>query len=341
LVDSATGAPIARAEQPSVAKAASAIWSTDATPERERFSYWRDAVCRAVFNISIEDPPERFSARMSARTSGPIRLATSTSTGSYRLVRNGRDIASAPADHYSIFMQLSGRTVIKHGDDETTALYADDIAIYDGRLPFRAEIFDGGRTMAVIPRAMIDRRAPWLKRRPVQKFNANSRFVDLARRHLLELIADDSTLSETTTSMLTDNLCNLLALASATDVAPNRLPPELQIEALLAFCRQSLHDVELSPQFVADHFGISVRTLHLRFNQIGYTFGRWVLENRLEACRTALHDQNQRALNISEIAYRWGFNDLSYFNKAFRARFNETPRDWRNSPDLRVLLTRP
>jgi methylphosphotriester-DNA--protein-cysteine methyltransferase len=27
----------------------------------------------------------------------------------------------------------------------------------------------------------------------------------------------------------------------------------------------------------------------------------------------------------------WGFNDLSHFNKAFRARFDMTPREWRNS----------
>jgi len=43
-----------------------------------------------------------------------------------------------------------------------------------------------------------------------------------------------------------------------------------------------------------------------------------------------LRDENQRASNISEIAYRWGFNDLSHFNKAFRARFDMTPREWRN-----------
>ncbi len=40
--------------------------------------------------------------------------------------------------------------------------------------------------------------------------------------------------------------------------------PELQMEAILVFCRQNLHDPELSPQRVADRFGISVRTLHLR-----------------------------------------------------------------------------
>ena len=129
--------------------------------------------------------------------------------------------------------------------------------------------------------------------------------------------------------ILTENLCNLLALASAKDVAPDRVQPELQIEAILAFCRQNLHDPDLSPQRVADRFGISVRTVHLRFTQIGQTFGRFVLDSRLEACGAALRDQNQRALNISDIAYRWGFNDLSYFNKAFRTRFDTTPREWR------------
>jgi AraC-like DNA-binding protein len=32
---------------------------------------------------------------------------------------------------------------------------------------------------------------------------------------------------------------------------------------------------------------------------------------------------------VSEIAYRWGFNDLSHFNRSFRAHFAMTPREWR------------
>lgn len=340
MVESATNKPVERQQRPSPANGRAAIWSTDATPQRERFAYWRDVVCRTIFNMSIESPPERFSARMSARSSGPLRFATSTSTGNYQLVRNHRDIASASPDHYSIFLQLSGRTVV-HQNDHTIAMNADDIAIYDGRLPIHAAIYDGGRAMAVIPRAVIDRRAPWLRKHPVQKFSKNSPFVDLARRHLLTLIADDFTLSDTATSVLTENLCNLLALASATDIAPNRLQPELQVEALLAFCRQNLHDPDLSPQLVADHLGVSVRTLHSRFKQIGTTFGRWMLEHRLEACRAALRDQNQRALNISEIAYRWGFNDLSHFNKTFRMRFDMAPSEWRNGQGIAVFLEPP
>jgi AraC-like DNA-binding protein len=333
LVQSTTREPTGLRTSVPCAKTQTANWSTDATPERERFSYWRDVVCRAVFNISIEAPPERFSARMSARNSGLLRFATSTSTGSYQFARTGHDIASASPDYYSIFLQLRGRTVVDQSD-ETVALNANDIAICDGRLPFRAAIHDGTRTMAVIPRALIDRRAPWLRQRPFMKFGPNSPFIDLARRHLLQLVTGDSNLTDSATSVLTDNLCNLLTLASATHIAPARLQSELQIEAMLAFCRQHLHDAELSPQLVADRFGISVRTLHSRFKQIGHSFSRWVLDNRLEACRVALSDQNQRALNISEIAYRWGFNDLSHFNKTFRTRFDMTPGEARNSRDI-------
>ena len=326
MVDSATREPSASPNRPSLI-----TWSTDAIPERERFAFWRDAVCRAVFNISIEAPPERLSARISARTSGPLRLATSESIGAYQLARSRRDIASAPADHYSVFLQQSGCSVINHSD-ETVAVQSNDIAIYDGRLPFNGTFFDGKRTIAVIPRHMIEQRAPWLRPRALHKFTPNGPFVDLARRHLLEIAGESAVLSDSATGLLTENLCNLLTLASATDIAPNRLQSELQIEAALAFCRQRLHDAELSPQLVADYLGISVRTLHLRFQQIGQTFGNWVLEHRLKACGAALRDPNQQALNISEIAYRWGFNDLSHFNKAFRARFDMTPREWRNGP---------
>ena len=146
----------------------------------------------------------------------------------------------------------------------------------------------------------------------------------------MELTNGSPPLGETQTSLLADNLCNLVALAAADGIASTRLQPELQLEALQAFGRQNLHDPNLSPQQAADHLGISVRTLHLRFREIGETFGRWVLDKRLEGCGTALRDPRQRLLNISEIAYRWGFNDLSYFNKAFRARFDMSPGEWRN-----------
>jgi AraC family transcriptional activator of tynA and feaB len=302
--------------------------STDTVQPRERFSYWREAVCRSIFNLSIEAPPGHFAARMTAHSAGPLRIALSESTG-YVVSRTKREVERASDDTYSVYLQLRTEATISQCGQAFT-FQPGDIAISDLQHPFTAMLADGGRRVTtVIPCEMIDRRAPWVRKTALRRLAADSRYVDLARRHIVEMI-ENPTMGETAASLLTENLCNLLALASATDIVPDRMQPELQIEAMLAFCRQELHDPELTPQRVADHLGISVRTLHLRFKQIGQSFSEWVRDERLKACGVALRDQHQRGLNISEIAYRWGFNDLSHFNKSFRGRFNQTPTQWRN-----------
>lgn len=127
---------------------------------------------------------------MTARTSGPFRFATCEST-SYEIVRSWRDISGAPADHYTIYLQLRGQTVITQRD-ESVAFDRNDMVIFDGRQPFRASLSDGGRrAIAVLPSPMVDRRAPWLRQNPLRKLSANSPFTDLARRHVLQLISND------------------------------------------------------------------------------------------------------------------------------------------------------
>jgi AraC-like DNA-binding protein len=303
-------------------------WSTDAVRPSERFGFWREVVCQSIFNLTIEAPPGPFAARMTARSAGPLRIALSESTG-YQVVRNQRQVGRASDDSYSIYLQLHGEAVISQRG-QAFAYQPGDLAISDLVHPFTATLSGGARRVTtVIPRELLDRRAPWVRKTPLYRLAAKSAYVDLARRHIVEMI-ENPAMSESAAVLLTENLCNLLALASAMDTAPDRMPSELQIEAMLAFCRQELHDSELTPQLVADHLRISVRTLHSRFKKIGKSFAEWVRDERLTACRAALRDRNQRGLNISEIAYRWGFNDLSHFNKSFRARFDRTPTQWRN-----------
>jgi AraC-like DNA-binding protein len=301
-------------------------WSTGAVAARDRFSYWREAVCQSIFNISIEAPPGPFSAKLAARVAGPLRLAMGESTP-YDVVRTRSDVSAAPADNYSIYLDLERGTAISQAD-RSFNFVAGDIAVSDLRQPFRAALSGGKRITTVIPRDLLNRRAPWLDRAaPLNRLSADAPYVALARQHIVTLA--DTALDEHAATLLTENLCNLLALATA-DVPTRKLAGELQTEALLAFCRQRLHDPELTPQAVADALGISVRTLHLRFSATGRSFGRFVLEERLKACSLALRDNRQQGAAISEIAYRWGFNDLSHFNRSFRSRFAMTPREWRS-----------
>jgi AraC family transcriptional activator of tynA and feaB len=308
------------------------VLSTDAVPLRERLSYWREDVCipaRGFYGTLTEASPGEFSARAAVRRCGPFRFMMVEVKTPYQVVRTRRDVANASWDHYPLFLHLTGATIWARDDEEPIQLRAGDIALCAPRA-YRAD--HSGRCAVVkLPRPMIERRAPWVLDRPQQKLASTARFANHLRLHLLELANGSPPLGETQASLLADSLCNLLALAAAGDVPSVRLQPELQMEAVLAFCRDNLHDADLKPQHAADHVGISVRTLHSRFGQIDQTFGRWVLQSRLEACARALRDPNQRVLNISEIAYRWGFNDLSHFNRAFRAHFDMPPGEWRNA----------
>lgn len=303
-------------------------WSTDAVRAHERFSYWREAICQSILNLDIAAPAGPFQARLSARSAGAVRIALGESTR-YELTRSAREAANDTAALCSIYLQLRGQIDITQGGEAFT-LGANDIGISDLQRPLRWTHADGGRRITiVVPRDMLERRAPWLRKQPIRRLAAVAPYVDLARRHILEL-AGSPAMSESTTALMIENLCNLLALASANDLPPTRLQPELQLEAMLAFCRQHLHETELKPQRVADRLGVSLRTLHSRFKTVGSTFGQWVLEERLKACAVSLRDDSQRGVKISDIAFRWGFNDLSHFNKSFRARFGQTPAEWRS-----------
>jgi AraC-like DNA-binding protein len=304
-------------------------WSTDSIDERERFSFWREMVCRNVFNVSVQAPPKRFSASITARSHGALRFAICEST-TYDIYRTRKDISKESTDHYLMWLQLRGHTHLTQAG-ESIEFGRNDIVIADGRRPYHAALFDDGQcrrqAIAVLPRSFIEARAPWLRRRPLFKFASNSVYVDLTRRHLLQLTADD--LTEGELALLTENLYNLLALVDHPDIPINRVQPELQLEALLDFCRRNLHDPALSPDFVAAQFGISTRTLHLRFAKLEQTFGRWLLDTRLEASSAALCNPQQNSRGISEIAFSCGFNDLSHFNKSFRTRFGVSPSEWR------------
>jgi AraC family transcriptional activator of tynA and feaB len=308
-----------------------ATWSTDAVRSSERFALWHDVVCRTVLNVSTQARPDHFRARISGWGVGDLRFATFEST-THEIVRSREHLARAPADHYLISLQRRGQSRITQ-DEDRFLLDPGEIAILDGQRPFRVAFPEPvARSIAVLPKQTLDVRAPWLRKAPLRKIVGGSPFVDLARRHLLQLADSERALDECATNLLAENLCNLLALASVGDEPAAAWRPDMQVAAMLAFCRQRIGDPELSPKMVAARFGISVRTVHLRFETLGRSFGRWLLDSRLDLCGKALRDPRQAACTISEIAYRCGFNDLSHFSKAFRARFRMTPREWRNGP---------
>ena len=307
-------------------------WSTSDVPTRQQFAYWREAVCEAVMNVATEDAIDGdFYGNIACSDYGGLRFATFTSTP-HRIVRRPSHIGRSNSAHYLISLQRSGIGRMQQAN-QSCELQAGDIGIVDGARPFSVlfpQTVD--RAVAVIPSAMLNGRAPWLRDRPIGRMKHDPELHPMLRM-TIERLTSPTCQSTDEAELLADNLCNLVALLTAHSNSERNAAQERlsETERMLAFIRRHLSDPDLSPQSLASYLNVSIRTVHNRFEAVETSFGRALLELRLDGAQRALADPRQAMYSVTQIAYGVGFNDLSHFSKAFRAKFGTPPRQYRRS----------
>jgi AraC-like DNA-binding protein len=310
-------------------------WSTQDVPARHQFAYWREAVCEAVMNVATEDPADDdFSGNIACAGYGELRFATFTSSA-HRIVRRPAHIGRSSHAHYLVSLQRSGTGRMEQ-NGASCELQAGDIGIVDGARPFSVAFPNAvDRAIAVIPSALLHSRAPWLRDRPIGVMARDPALHPMLRATIERLAGPDcGSVSEA--ELLADNLCNLVALLTACADAEHKAAQARlsDLDRMLAFVRRHLGDPELSPQTLAEHMQVSVRTIHKRFEAAEMSFGRALLDLRLDASRRALADPRCSGLTVTQIAYGAGFNDLSHFTNTFRARFGMPPGVFRRNASL-------
>ncbi|MDO8290486.1 MAG: acetamidase/formamidase family protein [Parvibaculum sp.] len=92
-----------------------------------------------------------------------------------------------------------------------------------------------------------------------------------------------------------------------------------------------LGDPDLSLTQIAESHGISPRYVQKLFENVGQSFTRYIRYRRLERCRYDLESPIHNQLSISDICFRWGFNDAAHFSRAFRDQYNISPREYRRA----------
>ncbi len=167
---------------------------------------------------------------------------------------------------------------------------------------------------------------------------ADSLPLRLLARQALELTRSSVHASDTSDAerlRASDQLLDLSALAlGATPQAQARASArglrQARLKAIQADLRVNCGRGDLSLQWVAARHGISPRYVRGLFEQEGIAFSDYVLELRLQRVVEQLASPRYAGHTVSAIAYDAGFNNLSWFYRAFKQRFAAAPSDMRH-----------
>ena len=123
-----------------------------------------------------------------------------------------------------------------------------------------------------------------------------------------------------------------LAVGAARDAAEQANGRGVRAARLQAIKQDILSriDRDIALDALASRHQVSARYIRMLFASEGTSVSEFVRDERLKRARSLLLRPSSSRRPIAEVAYAVGFNDLSYFNRAFRRRFGQSPREMRD-----------
>jgi AraC-like DNA-binding protein len=304
-------------------------WSTAVVPEQEQFGFWQELVCQAFVPVSLSRRAEgSFVSSVTGRDVGPLAISRIVSPPQ-SVTRTDAQLKRQAGDVYFLNMPLS-RGSSATQDGRVAELAPGDFAIVDSTRPFELSFEQSFEQISLaVPHDLLGPLLASPEDATGVRVRASSGAGAVASG-ALRALAGTGAIDRETSGQLAKQVVGLIALAlSGTSNEPHAKAPELLLRAAFAEAHRSLGNPELSPTLIAERIGVSTRYLHELFSRRGPSFGRWVLERRLERCEHDLGDPERTHWTIAQIALQNGFSDPSYFARAYRQRYGSSPRERR------------
>ncbi len=306
-------------------------------PQADRLEGFGEMVCDSFFPMTVtasQEQREGFSGQIQLSQLNRVGLAA-VSSSPLDVYRRRRDIALAGDAAYLVKVQVQGESLIRQRGREAHLLPGDFTLCLSSE-PYELHFNDSYSQMVLsVPQAMLDecvlqpQRHLGVRKQASQGANGLfSQFVAMIGARLDDM---DGVLAQRLEANVIDLLCTSLGYAEDThkhDLLASGVKEEY-LTRIKAYVRSNLADESLVPAEIANRHGISTRYLHMLFAGKGESVSRYIQRQRLEACEAALRQADFSAYSVSEIAYRFGFNDASHFSRVFKQQFGETPARYR------------
>lgn len=293
--------------------------------QRDSFAGWLADINQICGAFDGEAIAPGFKASIEEYQQGALKMSL-VGASHLRLLRRPEEVARTSSHHYYAVFQLAGSARMAQGNARET-LEKGDIIFIDNTHPSEFTYCDASRQLSLI--LPYDLVGQTLAHRPVEggyKIAAGVAVAGLATQLLLATRAQ-GTLSLLESEAVLHSTLNLLRPALL--ARPEQEDPhEKMFRKSLELIDRHIREPELSPDFVAQKIGVSMRGLYRIFGKHGLVVAQYIKHRRLDLCAQALR-QAPGSDKLAVVGYSWGFSNSSYFTTAFKARFGVSPSEYR------------
>jgi AraC-like DNA-binding protein len=308
------------------------------SPEGDLYEAWLEEVCREFCRFNADSRgAEEVNWQIDIAQVSTVSFARAEGTGG-RFSRTRELIADA-FDDFVLTTAISGDIVIMRGEDGIL-LRESEMCLMDMSVPCGVSHHNGDRfTSARIPRNALLLMCPGAENRLFEPIKDQRQLRELIIQYFSLSGASAASLDEAGQRTVAHHMIDLVALllragGDEAHEATQRGHFAARLRSIQRHVIDHLDDSGLTISQVAGNCGLSPKQVQRLFERAGTTFTEFLLEQRLLLARRQLSGPGHREEKIGSLAYGVGFGDLSYFNRAFRQRFNMTPSEWRNSQQV-------
>lgn len=314
------------AENPNVHR-----FCTDSLPLHDRLARWREEFGQPVMRLDFDplgdEPYWCETALMALPNLGMGTLAVRGAS----VARTPGLIARDNKDDIVMCLRIQGAmSISSHGRDISLASGDAMLLSYTDPTTVRFAGNGGCYIGLQIPREMIEPRVIAVDDAVMRRIPRTSESLQLLTRYLDALKDWPGPSSPALQHAVVTHVHDLMALTigatpHTVELAEARGLRAARLESIKKYVVENLHRGELSAAAVAARHCITPRYLHKLFEGEEMSFSRFVLDRRLRRTWHLLKHPRYDGQTITAIAHEAGFNDLSYFNRCFRRRYQATP----------------
>ncbi|WP_323877444.1 AraC family transcriptional regulator [Aeromonas caviae] len=305
-------------------------YSTQDVRAQDSFDYWNELV-ENTYASSSENKnltEGHFDGELSVKSLGSSALITriKSTPMEYKETYSGKR-----TDDYFLCLSLCPQALLTQNGMSSIQL-ENDIVVYDNNLPFNYLFPDGDNQIVIsVPHVVMRQHIPGIKNYLNKTLNGTSPLGKLITTMIQETWELDE-LEEVYGDRVLSTILTLLNIAfdaaEPTSIKAVKNYKRDKLALAKEYIQANLGDSTLTVEKISQQLHMSARTLSRLFTRENSSMMRWLWLQRLKACHRALLFKPE--LPISEIAYEYGFSNLSHFNKLFKETYNMTPSDLRH-----------